>query len=225
VFTKHSARIEHNYPRGVFITELLVRDGILYEGVLSAIYNNRPYVSAVGFIKRGDYIEIKVYKNSTLYRVVRELSRFVLNITLDPLVIVYSAFKKHLDTSYVEKDLERNGDLVFSKSALAHIVVEKTHEDEYEEFSLFKFKVVSISVNRDVVFEPFTRCYSNLIELAIYVSKLLSIKEPASELLEELNSRIDSSLTVITKTCNEEYREVTYKLTRLIMRVERENNH
>ncbi len=206
--------------------KFLLKENIIYEGVLSTIYNSKPYIGAVGFVKKGNFIEIKVYKNNMLHTIVKETSRFVLNITYDPLTLVYSAFKKYFNVNdLVEREVIYRDDLVFLKNALAYMILEKVYEEELEEFSLIKFRIHSLEVNEDSILEPLTRCYSNLVEIAIYVSKIVSVRNLTEKLFKEYCRYIDNSLTIIMKTCSEEYKQVANKLIELIRIGGSQNNY
>jgi hypothetical protein len=203
----------------VCAVKLLLRDNVIYEGILSTIYNGKPYVSAVGFVKRGDFIEVKAYRGSLLYTVIRESSRVVLNVVHDVLTLIYSAFKGYFDLSVLENNIVHKGDLVYLRNSLAHIVVEKILEEEHGDHCIVRFKIASYEVCESPIIEPFTRCYSNLVEIAVYASKILSVKNTAVSLLFEYQKRVNNCLDVVMRTCNDEYKQLASKLVRLIRSV------
>lgn len=201
---------------GVPITmKLTIKDGIVYEAVLTSIYRDEPYATPVGFKKRGNFVEIKAYKNSKLFNVLLSCNTIVLNIVHEPQLFVKTAFKRE---RVVEFDAKREvmivGGLPVLAESVGYIVLEKTFAVNHGEYVVAVYEVKDIGFNDLAEIEPYTRCYGNLVEFAVYATKVRDIKDLEERL--QYAKKADNVLEIINKTCNEEYVDVAKKLRVLI---------
>lgn len=198
----------------------VIKDGVLYEAILTTLYMNNPYSAPVGFTKQGDIVEIKVYKDSFLSTVILETNNIVLNITHDPVVFIKTAFKKQLAID-LSQLVEFQGNYIFLKDSLGYIILEKNGVEDRGEYYVVKYRIID-TIPYYVEVEPYTRCYSQLIELAIYASKIIALRkrEDVSKYLE----RVLESMEIVNKTCNSDYRKIAEDLW-CLLRDGEENNY
>lgn len=193
------------------MVELLVKDNVLYEAILTAVYEDKPYAAPVGFIKRGNEVEVKVYKGSFLSKVTLACSTVVLNITHKPELFVKTALKWEQVTPFKpEEDIVIKGKLPILVGSLGYIVLEKVSTEDFGDHVIIKYVVKDVEVSSVTLIEPYTRCYSSLIEMLIYVTKVKGIKTREKKALYIDKAR--EFLEVINKTCNEEYRGIAERL-------------
>lgn len=182
-----------------------IKDGIVYEGVLSLIHEDSIYAATVGFRKTGDFIVIKVYRGGLLEKITRIHDRVVLNLTHDPVILTSLAFRSLLlkNRSLVEYFTLIDEQPVLTHG-LAYLVLDRVDIHEAKDYLLIIYKIAETKLREDVVIEPYTRCYSSVIELAVYLSKILALRRD-QDIVNEYLKRADTIREIIYKTCNEEY--------------------
>lgn len=195
--------------------KLVIKEGIVYEAVLTSICMNGLYAAPVGFKKRGNFVEVKAYKNSRLFDVLLSCSTVVLNVVHKPQLFVKTAFKR---ARVLEFDAGREAVIINGLPVLVesvgYIVLEKVSVVDRGEHVVAVYEVKKVEFNNSAEIEPYTRCYSNLIEFAVYATKVRDIKDFEKRL--QYAKKAEELLEVINKTCNEECVDVAKKLQVLV---------
>lgn len=182
-----------------------LRDGVLYEGVLSVLYKGAIYAAPVGFRKSGKFIAMKIYKGGQLERVVKELDEVIINVTHDPTSLMIFAFKGLMRNNESMNTYFR---IIDNRPVLINgygfLVLRKTGIVDQGDYYQVEYEIRSIEPLGNDEIEPYTRCYSSMIEIAIYLSKLMALKNDHTTYMEYAK-RIEIARDVVLKTCNEEY--------------------
>lgn len=202
---------------------LHVKDNILYESILTARCKNGLVATPVGFIKRGNIIEVKVYKNTALYEALRECSTVVLNFTHDPRTFILLAFKREfgIDEHYLHELLHKDeGGILRLRDCVGYVVAHKMSVDEHDNYIINKYKIEELKPCTSPTVEPFTRCYSQLIEAAIYASKVKFVDSERKKLYMFLIMNFLSE--IVNKTCSSEYARLLEELKVITQRWLRE---
>lgn len=196
--------------------KLALKDGILYESVLVAEVKDKYYAAPVGFVKYGDLVKIKVYRNTTLYDIVSMLPRITLNVTFDPFVYAYLAFKKEfgVDESRIKEFVVLENGVPRLRGCVGYVVARGLRVEHFNEFSNFDFRVEDVKVCEEAVVEPFSRCYAQLIEALIHASRVKFVEDRA--LLEKSSRAFDFIYEATRKTCSSEYSELVVRLRGLV---------
>ncbi|MEM4487546.1 MAG: DUF447 family protein [Desulfurococcaceae archaeon] len=184
---------------------LMIRDGVLYEAILTAVYEGKPYAAPVGFIKSDDIVRVKVYRGGLLSKVVSSCSVVVLNFTYKPEYFIRTAFKGNLMGAGPQPLFNPiDSGAVSLRDCFGYIVVERAKLSELGELIIADYRVRSSVLNDYVELEPYTRCYSHLVELAVIASKIRAIK--SAPVLSDLLLKFEWSMDVINKTCGDDYK-------------------
>jgi len=196
--------------------DLLLKDGILYEAVLSArSLSGDPYVAPVGFVKRGNLVEIRAYKNGELSRIISSCNRVALNIAYEPGVFIKTALKREwLYKFNTYEELSLIDDIPLLKKSLGYVILDKVDLEDRGEFFVARYSIREIKVNEKAALEPYTRCYSSLIEFLIYATKIKHIRDPG--IRSDYAGKADKVFEVISKTCNEVYMAIAGELRVLV---------
>jgi len=201
---------------GVSITmKLAMKDGIVYEAVLTAMYMNEPYAAPVGFKKKGNFVEIKAYKNSRLFDVLLSCNVVVLNIVHKPQLFVKTAFKRERVLEFdANREIAAMHGLPVLAEGVGYVVLERASVVDYGEHVIAVYEVKSTEFNNYAEVEPYTRCYGSLVEFAVYATKVRDVKD--SEKKIQYAKKAEEVLEIINKTCNEEYIDVAKRLWVLV---------
>lgn len=195
---------------------LVLRDGLLYESVLLTVVENGYYASPVGFVKNGDIVRIKVYKNTVLHSIISKTHEITLNIVFDPLIFAYFAFKKEfgIDESKMKEFVVVENNTPRLRGCVGYIVARWLRTENFDEYTIFDFRIESIETCKDAVIEPFSRCYAQLIESTIYASKVKFAND--NLLRERCVQAFNYFFEVARKTCCSDYGELLAKLKRMV---------
>lgn len=192
--------------------ELLIRDNVLYEAILTACYNG-PYVAPVGFVKRGDTVEIRVYKGGKLLEVVGSCDTIALNVVHEPSTFIMATLKR-ISPFDPNRDFMYIGELPILAKSIGYLVLSKLNITDYGEYVTAKYTIQEIKVNAKAVIEPYSRCYGSLIELLIYATKVKGVKDREAKL--RYANKAEELFEVISKTCSGEYTDIANTLRVLI---------
>ncbi|MEM1732396.1 MAG: DUF447 family protein [Desulfurococcaceae archaeon] len=195
---------------------VFIRDNVLYEGVLSTLFDSKPYLAPVGFIKDNDFVEMRIYKGTFLHEVLNKVNYVVINITHDPLMYFLSCFKEEVGNAvyhdYVFLDEKGVPRLI---NALGYIDLALLTKENRDEYTLFRYRVKGIYDNDNYIrrVEPYTRCYSSIIEALIYLSKIrFMVRRDLNEAMKMLDN-FERSLEIAKKTCkNRQYSELVERI-------------
>lgn len=192
--------------------ELLIRDNVLYEAVLTAYFNG-PYIAPIGFVKRGDVVEIRVYKGGRLLEVVSSCDTVALNVVHEPGVFVMATLKQMLGFD-ASRDLVYVGELPVLAKSIGYLVLSRVNITDCGEYVTVRYIVKEVKVNAKAEIEPYSRCYGSLIELLIYATKVKGIRDREVKL--HYANKAEGLFEVISKTCSGEYTDMANRLRVLI---------
>jgi hypothetical protein len=183
----------------------LIREGILYEAIISLLDDlGKPYATPSGFWKSNGRILVKFYKGFKTHELLVTVKNPVLNIVRDPLLYYRTAFKAESSGLTPEDYVvdEVNG-RVFLRNAEAYLLLDLIRTVDYGKYSLFEYDLREIRVNPHIhlVLEPYSRCYSSLIEMIIYATKIRARSQLSTTELETALRSIEYSYNVAVKTC------------------------
>lgn len=183
---------------------VVIKRGIVYEAIISMLDQGHPYATPVGFQINDDKLVVRFYKGYRTHELLEKTLNPVLNITRDPAVFFKAAFKAETGGLSLEDFIvdEVRG-LVYLKNAEAHLVLKLKDIEDHEDYSLFRYEVLEERVNQLETLEPYTRCYSSLIELIIYASKVKAWRNLTSSERTEVLRGVESSTTTALKTCRD----------------------
>lgn len=195
---------------------LLIKDGILYEAILTAMHEGKPYAAPVGFIKRGNIVEIRAYKGGSLSKVVSTCPVVTLNFTCRPDLFILTAFKGKFIEGSQTLPLFKFGDgnVVYLSDCFGYIVLNRVALNEFEEYNLVRYSIKERVLHGRLELEPYSRCYSQLIELAVIASKIEAIKDASTQ--EDLLLKFKWCMDTINKTCSEDYKALAERLWVLV---------
>jgi len=199
--------------------ELYIRDGVLYEGLISTTYRGEQYFAPVGFIKDNNRVFIKVYKGGLLEEVVLNTSLFALNIVFKPDYYAAFSLKKELGGESVSQKTWIRGQqsLPILTDSLGYLVLVKENIVDNGEYYDVEFRIVDRGVNSDAYIEPYSRCYGSIIEILVYATKIKALRSRAQrEVLSNFLEYIDFNKNIAYKTCSQEYKSLVDKILRWI---------
>lgn len=200
---------------------IIIKNGVLYEAILTAMYTNELYAAPVGFIKRNNEVWIKAYKGSKLSEVVSSCNVVVLNVTHEPELFVKTALKGERIVQFdASREITVVDGLPLFTRGIYHIVLEKADIVDCGEYIIAKYVIKETRPSNSAEIEPYSRCYSSLIELLIYATKAKGVKD--YEKKSQYANKAERFLEIISKTCSEEYIDVAKRLQVLIGRWLRE---
>ncbi len=186
--------------------EFVIRDGVLYEAVLSTLLDDSIYLAPIGFTKSGNRIYTKIYKGGLLEKAVLKAHRIALNITYSPTIYTYTSLKAEFNGLNKLRELviydEKHG-LPLLSNSIGYIVLERSQIVDQGEYYSIEYEIIDKWLNKEVVLEPYTRCYTAIIEILVYATKIKALKDRADEkTLNKYRNIIEYNIEVTRKTCS-----------------------
>lgn len=186
--------------------EFVIRDGVLYEAILSTLVDESIYLAPIGFTKSEDRIHIRIYKGGLLEEAVLKARKIVLNITYSPVIYAYTSLKTEFNGLNKLRELithnEKHG-LPLLSNSIGYIVLERRQILDHGEYYLIEYQVLDKWLNEKIVLEPYSRCYTALIEILVYATKIKALKDRVDkETLDRYRSIIEYNMEVTRKTCS-----------------------
>lgn len=196
----------------------LIKEGVVYEAIVTLLAGSEPYATPVGFWRLGDEVLIKLYKGSRTHSLLKTVENPVLNVTRDPFLFYRTAFKSE-SNGLTREDfiIDEEKRVAYLRNAEAYILLKLIGVVEYEHYGLFKYGILEAREGAVRCVEPYTRCYSSLIEMIVYATKVKAWRDLAGEELEAALRSIEDSFRVVSKTCrSRDYLVLAENIRRLV---------
>lgn len=199
---------------------MIIRDDVLYEGVVSFKAKDNYYATPVGFTLRKGYVYLRVYHGSLTHLYLSSLDKIVLNIIEDPYIYLYLAFKKETNGLNKVKFVEVDERLPVIAGAKAYSILTLRSIEKALVYDVFKY-IYSGFIVRDHIDEPFSRCRSLAIEALIYLTKMKSENLSCDE-KAEAETYVDRVLKILNRICVDQYHEeLINSLNKLYLKLRR----
>lgn len=181
-----------------------IRENIWYEAIISAMADEKPYFTPLGFRVVNNVVKLRVYSSAKTSSLLAMNSEVVLNITDDPFLYFLSTFKEETGGIPKEEVGFIEGLPVLLK-AYGYVIMRKKKVSQQERVVLFEYDIEKIIDNPSFYtsIEPYSRCRTFLIEMIIYASKIrdVSILPGTGDLLNSFKKSFDYSYEIVEKTC------------------------
>ncbi len=165
---------------------LKLSQGVLYEALFS-FYNSykNPTATPLGFtLTDKETIRIKLYKGSKTYEeLTNNRPDIVINLTNNPkLFLIFSfkkIFKEYIDNIRFVDSLKVKAPKIAPENEIYGYIECKIEEIErMDNYSKITLSIEDIDIASPyVTLEPLSRVHNHMIDIAVYLTKLASIKE------------------------------------------------
>jgi hypothetical protein len=208
------------YGVRVFSVNLIIREGVHYEALLTTTYRGSLYVAPVGFSKKGGKVYIKVYKGGTLEDVVKSVEDVVLLLTFKP--ELYTAYSLKEEFKKLKEAIDRllaSSEPPRLPEVLGYVKLRRVSVSDEGAYYLIVYEPLHSELNDEAIVEPYTRCYPSIIEMLIYATKIVALMQTLSpNELRELLKRVEVAFEISRKTCSEEYVNLASEVYNSVMK-------
>lgn len=198
-----------------------ITDGLHIEALVSTVDGSGvPNIAPMGVKRRGEYLYLKIYKDTKTYDNIMASGRAIINLTDDVELFFKSIFIDDPSSSLLDEPLYKG--VSPAKGADAYIFVEVDKVEDKGDRALFRCRILDINVARR---SPrfVTRCSSLVIESLIHMTRIKVYLERGDvERAEFLKELILWYRGIIDRICPDKpYRYVMENLVRRIEEWER----
>lgn len=154
-----------------------LREGLLYEGIVSFNANGAPYATPLGFrLLSAREILIELYKGSATSELLPRAERVVINIIREPRIYAATALKDIYAGIYeaIFEENEKWGVPVI-RGAEAYILMKLSAVEDTGHKLLLRFELQDIERGSGPII-PYSRCHTALIESIIYATKVRALR-------------------------------------------------
>ncbi|MEM4691485.1 MAG: DUF447 family protein [Desulfurococcaceae archaeon] len=203
---------------------IIVRDNVPYEGIISLKSEKGYYATPIGFTIRGNNIYIKVYHGSLTHSYLSTIRKTVLNITDNPYIYLYLAFKKEFNglnkVSFIE--VEDNAPVLEEAKAYAILYLRDIIPCLNYDTFIYNYDTF---VTRNPDIEPLSRCNWLAIEALIYLTKLFKIRDSGVE-VSDMKTYLNHVFRIMERLCNDPYhKELVNNLFKLYISISGNHNN
>lgn len=197
---------------------MIVRDDVLYEGIVSFKTHDGYYATPMGFRVRNYSVYLKVYHGTQTYSYLSSIPRIVLNVVEDPYVYLHLAFKKETNGLAKVRFIEIDDNTPIIDGAKAYAVLLLKSISRGSVYDIFEYFFNGF-IYRDHVDEPFSRCRSLAIEALIYLTKIKTPDIPLSE-RRLAEAYLDHVVSILESRCIDPFHgELVRNIVELYSRV------
>lgn len=146
----------------------------IYDGISETIFTtglDSPNAAPMGLIRKNDRFQIRLFKGSQTYENVVNEKWLVVNVVIDPVVFVRSAFT-NLDNTEFDTFFIDNKQYPFLKDALSYVLFECSDIKFTKNTLVADILPVHASINRNIIKAP-NRGFNAVLDASIHATRYL----------------------------------------------------
>lgn len=146
----------------------------IYDGISETIFTtgtDSPNAAPMGVIRKNDRNQIRLFKGSQTYENVVNERWMVVNVVIDPVVFVRSAFA-NLDDAEFDTFFIDNKQYPFLKGALSYVLFECSNIKFTKNTLVADISPVHASINRNIIKAP-NRGFNAVLDASIHATRYL----------------------------------------------------